>query len=475
VEAVALYRRGKDGIMGANDAMVLRDVKGALETAAAAEAAGMNLDDLKKMAGPGGMDEAALAEAGDVGAPPELITSRPVIVKALRILRESVSRRGEELTEADLVDLAHIIARHEGHHAHRHGHRVGFAHGLRYARRMGLGGHMVMPGRRHEFDLLPNVFWRRSAQMDEFRWDIIRRYSEYHNGRIAAGIGFYYATWQAALQSEGSPANAAFVVNVPPSTQTQANPVIDTCFDLAIGDTEVNWLGGQHVLNLSDTNLQNPGAFLYQDQLMIIEAVSVRLKAIRIQYYQPGASTAGFPNIVNTPVTAGVLAGTFPVWDRNNLILPQEFFNQYSDVSELAQALAMVTTIVFAWDDKGVGGNEDLATKPVERMCAVPGHDRRGVQETSGAGLTLDLSRGFIWCLDKQFQANTDAGGNGLFSAQLRQSESFAFPFTPLQLYGSAGPVMPIACALEWQLTLWGTSLVPAKSLSERPLWRRRM
>ena len=35
----------------------------------------------------------------------------------------------------------------------------------------------------------------------------------------------------------------------------------------------------------------------------------------------------------------------------------------------------------------------------------------------SGGGLSHDLPRGYIWCVDKMFQASSDMGGNGLFNA----------------------------------------------------------
>ena len=51
-----------------------------------------------------------------------------------------------------------------------------------------------------------------------------------------------------------------------------------------------------------------------------------------------------------------------------------------------------------------------------------------------------------MWCLDRQFQAAEDSGGDGLFSAQLRQSASFGFPFTPMSLFGSPGPAIQLGC-----------------------------
>jgi len=418
-----------------------------------------------------GLDEAAAAEAGDAGAPPGLVLGERELVKAIRLLE--TGPRG--LTEEGVVELARIVAKREAAHAHGRGHHHGFVRGLRHAHR-GIG----MPstsGMRHEHDLVRDVPWRRSARMDAFRWDIIDRYKKHHGGRIDAGVGFYYGTLQVPMAVEGTAANPAFVLNVPPPNGGNLNPLIDTCFDYAIGDIEPNWFGGQHTLDSSDTNLQAPGAFLYPDQLMMVEAVSARLKAIRIQYYPPGTVTPPFPRVnpASMPITHQTLMGSAPTWDRGALILPPEFFNQYNDTCELAQAIAMVTTIYFAWGDHGLGGDDNLATKLVERMSAVPGAARNGVQETSGAGLHLDLPRAFVWCLDKQFQASEDAGGNGLFSAQLRQMSSFSFPFTPIPLYGSSGPALPTGCALEWQLTVHGTSLLPAKDRSgDRIPTRRR-
>lgn len=429
--------------------------------------------DLKKAVDAAGYDDDAGAPAGtepemakaanDTGSPPDL-----VIPDAL--LRRAVMRlEAQGLSENGVIALIRGTAEQEVRRAHRIGHREGFYRALRRA---------VSPGMRHEHDLLPVVPWRRSPQMTRQRWDIIERYKRIHGGHVDAGIGFYYGTLQVPMLVEtgtGGSSSNMFVLNVPPPSGSNANPVIDSCFDLAIGDTEEEWFGGPHILDLSDTNLQNPGAFLYPDQLMMIEAVSARLKAIRIQYYEPGSAPGNFDFSPSaSPVTAGTLSGTNPVWDRGSLVLPGEFFNQLTDVSELAQAIAMVTTICFAWADRGTGGAQNLAVKPIERMCAVPGAARQGVQETSGAGIHLDLPNAYIWCLDKQFQATTDEGGNGLFSAQLQQAASFAFPFTPVAALFGVGTPIPLGCALEWQLTLWGTSLQPSvRDPAVRPINRR--
>ena len=63
------------------------------------------------------------------------------------------------------------------------------------------------------------------------------------------------------------------------------------------------------------------------------------------------------------------------------------------------------------------------------------------------------------------FQASSDMGGNGLFNAELHTDESVIFPFQPLSLFGSNGPVLPTGIALYWQFVVHGTSLVPARDL----------
>ena len=105
----------------------------------------------------------------------------------------------------------------------------------------------------------------------------------------------------------------------------------------------------------------------------------------------------------------------------------------------------------------------------------MPGGARRRVQETAGGALTLDLPRGFLWLLDKMFQANQDSGGNGLFNAQLNLLDSVIFPFAPIAIPGSGGlPVVPTGIAMEWQVMLHGTSLLPFDS-DGTPVPRRRM
>jgi len=462
--ATALRGMSADMVAAAKDAGVLDDT-GGLDTddAAGPEAAGL--------------EKPAMAAALDAGAVPDLVIPDRRLKHAL----EEFERR--EGTPRDAIKLIREASAIEKVHGHALGHARGFKRGMEHMRRRGVGGTIELSaGMRHEHDLLPVVPWSRSGALDRHRWDIIRRYKDIHNGNVQAGVGYYWGTLQVPMTVEQGTAGTSqqFVLNVPPASGQTANPIIDSCFDLAIGNVEENWFGGPHTLDLSDTNLQNPGAFLYPDQLFMIEAVSARLKSIRIQYYAVGSAPGAVsPNIFSfnpalSPVTAGTLQGSNPVWDRGALVLPVEFFNSLTDVSELAQAVAMATTICFAWSDLGTGGVINNSNIPIERMCAVPGHARTGVQETSGAGLHLHLERAYIWCLDKQFQASTDEGGNGLFSAQLQQAQSFSFPFTPVaNLFNVATPV-PLGVAIEWQLSLHGTSLQPGvRDPSVRPIQRR--
>jgi hypothetical protein len=160
-----------------------------------------------------------------------------------------------------------------------------------------------------------------------------------------------------------------------------------------------------------------------------------------------------------------MLVGSTPVFDRDARVVPGEVFNDYSDVCEVAQAVAESGVFYLVWADHQVGDNDNTAQKLVERMHALPGAARRGVRETSGGALTLDLPRGWLWCLDEQFEASSDEGGNGILQAQLRLQQSVCFPFQPIQVLASSGPVVPTGLALEWQFFMYGTSLLPSKAL----------
>jgi hypothetical protein len=416
-----------------------------------------------------GLDEAAAVEAADAGEPPNLVLGERELVKAIRLLESAPNG----LTEEAVVELAKRYAKQEKAHAHRTVHRRAFARGHRFARRV---TGRTEPGMRHEYDLVREVPWRRSDHMDRYRWDLIERFIRHNGGHVDAGIGYYYSTFQVRLSVEGTPACPAFVLQVSPPSGAVPNPVIDTCFDYAMGETEPEWFGGPHTLNSSDTNLQTPGVYLYPNQLMIIEAVSAKLKAFRIQYYPVGTQSPPFPLVdpATMPTVNRTLMGTVPTWDREGLLLPPGFFNRFNDNCELAQAIAMVSTLFFAWNNPDLGGDKALTFKLVERMSAVPGVHRHGVQEASGAGLHLDLPRGFAWCLDKTFQGSENSGGNGLFSAQLHQTESFTFPFAAIPVAGSPLPVLPLGAAIEIQLTLHGTSLIPARDRDDRA-FRRKM
>ena len=163
------------------------------------------------------------------------------------------------------------------------------------------------------------------------------------------------------------------------------------------------------------------------------------------------------------PVCQSMLTGSTPIWDRDARLVPGEMFNDYSDVCEAAQAVAESGVFYFVWSAHEVGGNDELASKLIERMNAVPGAARRGVQETSGGAMTLVLPRGFLWCMDQQFEATPDEGGNGILQAQLKLQQSVCFPFQPIPIFASSGPVKPLGLALEWQFMVHGTSLLPSK------------
>jgi hypothetical protein len=193
------------------------------------------------------------------------------------------------------------------------------------------------------------------------------------------------------------------------------------------------------------------------------------LKAIRIQY-----DADSIPNFNQlNAATQAALTGAAPIWDRDGRVVPNGVFNMYDDTCELAQALAEVAVFSFNWQNLGYGANNTIANKPIERMVAVPGAARRGVRETSGGALSLDLPRGFLWILDQQFQANEDEGGNGLFNLTLGIFDNVVFPFQPVQINGSGSALAPKGFALEWQYTLHGTSLVPGKANRYRIAPRR--
>ena len=61
-------------------------------------------------------------------------------------------------------------------------------------------------------------------------------------------------------------------------------------------------------------------------------------------------------------------------------------------------------------------------------------------------------------------------GGNGLFTAAIELSDSAAFPFIPVGPGGMA-PALPASIAVYYELTLHGTSLLPARG---EDMWKER-
>ena len=437
-------------------AQALESVKQGITAVAAKEAAGMDAGEPGEAGGEAGaLDETSAAMAEEAGAPPGLIVPATSIEAGLRELH----RQGA-LDDKRGAEFVRHVAREEKRHGYRVGHRSGFRRGVLEGRRHG----GLVPGRvmrEHDFE----VPWVRGRLMQDWRYDVINRFIR-RWGSVDSAKGFYYGTFQVQLSVEGTPTSAAFVLSVPAPDGQNLNPIKVSTFDYAIGQIQPNWFGGPHIMDSSDTNLSYPGSNLWPNELFMIEALAADLKAIRMQYFPVG--TIQFPSwIPGAPnaVTQSMLMGSSPIWDRDARVVPDEMFNKFSDVCEAAQAVAESAVFYGIWDDHNVGGNDNTASKLLGRMKACPGAARMGVQETSGGALTLDLPRGFLWCLDQQFNASTDEGGNGIFRAVLKLFQNTYFPFAPVPIFGSPGPQLPLGMALEWQFKLYGTSLLPSKDL----------
>lgn len=389
-------------------------------------------------------------------------------------------RIAEEQLEEAVINLASAVGGVEkltmGHvkglmaHMYERGHSQGHMRGYKRAHR-----HMRDPG----------VKYGRSRRMNEFRGDIIQRYKQIHGGDIIEGPGFYYGTVEAqfSVENDGVGAGtlqASAVISVP----NQQSPVIDKTFDLGIGDTSTSWLGGPHVITEADTNVQNPGQSLFADELFIVEAISARVRGAAIKYpaVAPGGAAVLYPQAATMPVTQTALAGQTMVWDENGELLPVELWNGLTDYYRLAHALAENSTVHFTWRDQGIGGSNTTIDALIDSFLHVPGSHEMNVRRTSGGNAeVLDLPQGYIWCLDKQFQASRDQGGNGLFDCELHLDENVVYPFVPIAPYGStvggvASAVAPTTIALYWEIRLLGTSLLPGRrGLGWRPEYRQEL
>jgi hypothetical protein len=326
----------------------------------------------------------------------------------------------------------------------------------------------------HEIDEARRGY-HRSERMSAYRYDVIRRYLELHNGNVSVGEGYYYCTAQLPFTVECSNAGQASFV-MPAVAANSSNNY--TGFDFAVGDT-VNWIGGNHTLTLADTNLTNPGANIYPDELLIVEWVKFGFKGVRIVY--PNGVYSTFPTN-----TAAALAGNLWMFDGEGQFLPQEIFDKYNyDECRLARLVGEASTLHFQWQDVGLGGTKNTNDIPVLSLQDVPDLGRRptNVRFTSGAAGegVLQLPRGYIWCLNRAYQANNDEGGNGLFNIALEVTDGAVLPFVPL-LPSVSGPgqtptlaQVPTMAAVYWQITVGGTSILPGKRRdgSDRKHWER--
>ena len=369
------------------------------------------------------------------------------IERALHELRHRAG--GQGVSTPDLIRYVQNMYRN----GHRRGHRRGFKRGVL----------------QHD----SGVHWGRSRRMEEFRRYIIDRYKAIHHGDVIQGPGFYYGTVEAQFETEATASGnqAIAKVTVPGSGQANVSPIIDTAFGLGIGDTSTSWFGGPHVMNEADTNLQNPGTNLFADELFVIEAISARIRGIRVQYAPADIAAMAAPASTPGTVSHAMVSGQAQLWDQAGEVIPAELFNQFHDACRLAKNLAESSTLHFVWQDKGIGGGGTTTDALIDSYLHVPGSHEQNVRRTAGGAPTLDLPQGFIWVLDKQFQASRDQGGNGLFDAELHLDESTAFPFVPINVFGlvpgsgikGGNNGVPLGFALYWELRLHGTSLLPGR------------
>lgn len=313
--------------------------------------------------------------------------------------------------------------------------------------------------------------WGRTRRMQEFRRDVIDQYKLIHGGNVIQGIGFYYGTVEVQWLSIGVTSLAPtspFAPHPPFTTNnfsvsvTPGNPVIDQTFSLGIGDISRTWFsttGTPHILNASDTNLQNPGMNLFADEVFIIEAVSARVRGLRI-----GFSATDIATMLPAPTgnTLAMLQGNQMLRDQFGLVVPAELFNQYSDEFRMVRTLEEVATLHFKWTDNMIGGSGKIVDVNIDSFLNVT-KEQRDVKSTSGGAMTLDLPSGYIWCLDKMWQPNEESGGNGIFDCELQLNESVSYPYMPISVFGSPAPVSPLGIALYWEIRLFGTSLLPGQ------------
>jgi hypothetical protein len=390
-----------------------------------------------------GFSEALDSSNGDPNLIPGLLMEEQKVRRAMGEEFGNLVRAARgNLTESDFLRFTEGIARREARHAWQRAHQ------------------QIRPWWDRDD---PNVFWGRSRRLREYRSYVIGEFIRRHKGRehVIVEPGFYHGTVEVKMPFQGTANDGAFVIEV----TNPDSPLICPTFNYAIGDNVATWFPApdqqvEHTVSDADTNLQNPGMNLYADSIFIIEAISARLRGLRISY-------AGDLKSGNIPAQSGVvqsaLEGRCMLWDENSEIVPGELFNTFQDSFRLAKAIGEVSSLHFSWADKAVGGSRNTTDAYIDTYLHVPGVDSQNLKRTSGGGPTLDLPTGYLWCLDKQYQASSDNGGNGIFQAELHVSEPVIYPFTPINVYGSALPAQPDGIALYWSLRLHGTALIPAK------------
>ncbi len=223
-----------------------------------------------------------------------------------------------------------------------------------------------------------------------------------------------------------------------------------------VGQINASRMGNAYTVTGSDTNLSQPGATTYPDEVFGITGISMDLIGYRMKLDTGAAAWPyGLSNLQQQ-----IMQGGIEFYDDKGLFLPRDFFQRETDKHLLPRLLAEGAVVQFQWSDIGAGDNSDTKTLHVcDFSDIVLGHHTKDVAKTSGGALTLDFPGLFFWTLNQSEDTPRDRGGKGLFSLNIAQQAPTALPFAPVYIGSSGARVVPQSIGMYLRATVHGIGI----------------
>lgn len=293
--------------------------------------------------------------------------------------------------------------------------------------------------------------WRPSRSVIQQRQDMASKFSAYLGSGKQAVVedGYLFATGELLFDCAKTATDRGEIVLKEGAKAT---------FFTESPDDTVTRIGVTHKVTLADTNVRSAGRLRYTDEVMLIEAVSLKVRGIRVRYASGDITAA-----LGGTTVKDVLGGKGYIFDDSQLYLPKELWRDNDGYNNLERVLLGGMILRFHRRDLASGGNEDAKIAFIDLARNVlTATGERTVARTAGGADTMEkyvtprgLDReGFYWNHDL---SSPDASE---FSATITSDYHHVIAATPVDI-GSGTPVMPEQISLELELLVAGTTIKP--------------